>query len=172
MSWREQEPFVPANAEQFGAGLRDRLKEAGIAPAPLIIGLGRDSIVVKEVRFPHVPADVESSVVRNQIIKDLTESPDDVLLDYAPLADATKLGERRALSLVVRKETVNALQNVCKEAGLKLVAVTARPFGIAACYKYLAGHTPQVPAPPTPDAVVAVLTVTPSWAEFCAVPAT
>ncbi len=169
VSWREQEAFVPANAEQFGTRLRDRLKEAGIAPAPLIIGLGRDRLVVKEVRFPHVSADVEAFVVRNQIIKDLTESADDVLIDYAPLADTTKQGERRALSVVVRKETINALQTVSRAAGLKLAAVTARPFGVAACYKYLAGHTPQVPAPPSPDAVVAVLTVAGSWAEFSAV---
>jgi hypothetical protein len=169
ISWREDQPVLPANAEQFGARLRDELKKAGIAAAPLIVGLGRDRVVVREVRYPQVPPDVEVAVIRNQIIKDLTDSPDDVLLDYTPLAEPSRAGERRALSLVVRKDMVQALQTIARVAGLKLVAVTARPFGIAACYKHLAGATPQVPAPPSPDAVAGVLTVATGWAEFCAV---
>jgi hypothetical protein len=169
ISWREEQPVLPANAEQFGTRLRDELKKAGIAAAPLIVGLGRDCVVVREVRYPQVPPEVEVAVVRNQIIKDLTDSPDDVLLDYSPLAEPSRAGERRALSLVVRKDMVQALQTIARVAGLKLVAVTARPFGIAACYKHLAGATPQVPAPPSPDAVAGVLTVATGWAEFCAV---
>jgi len=169
VSWREEEPFDPTKAEQFGTRLGEQLKKAGIAPAPLVVGLGRDRVVVKEVRFPQVPPEVEAAVVRNQIIKDLTDSPDDVFLDYAPLAEPSRIGERRALSLVVRKDMIQALQTVSRAAGLKLVAVTARPFGIAACYKQLAGATPQVPPPPAPDAVAGVLTVAHGWAEFCAV---
>jgi Tfp pilus assembly PilM family ATPase len=169
ISWREAEPVLAANAEQFGERLREEMKKAGIAPAPLVVGLGRDRLVIREVRFPQVPPEVEAAVVRNQIIKDLTDSPDDVFLDYTPLAEPSRIGERRALSLIVRKDMVQALQTVAKAAGLKLVAVTARPFGIAACFKHLAGATPQVPAPPAADAVAGILTVTSGWAEFCAV---
>jgi Tfp pilus assembly PilM family ATPase len=169
LQWREDEPIGPANAEAFGNRLRDRLKEAGIAPAPIVVGLGRDRMVVKEVRYPDVGAEVEAAIVRNQIIKELTESPEDVLIDYAPLAEAAKNGQRRALSLVVRKDIVQAIQKACQVAGLKLLAVTARPYGIATCFKHLAGTVPQVPAPPSPDSVSAVLTVAEGWAEFCAV---
>jgi Tfp pilus assembly PilM family ATPase len=168
ISWRDDEPFVAANAEPFGQQLRERLKTANIAAAPLIVGLGRDRMVVKEVRFPQVPPEMEAAIVRNQVVKDLTDSLDDVLLDYTPLAEPTRAGERRALALVVRKDMVQALQTVSRAAGLKLVAVTARPFGMAACYKDLAGATPQIPAPPAPDAVAGILTVAHGWAEFCA----
>jgi Tfp pilus assembly PilM family ATPase len=167
--WREEEPFIPANAEAFGQELKQRLASAGIAAAPLIVGLGRQRLVVKEVRFPDVGPEVEAAIVRNQIIKELTETPEDVLLDYLPLPEPGKNGQRRAISLVVRKDVVQGIQTVCQVAGLKLLAVTARPFGIAACFKHLAGVAPQVPAPPTLDAVSAILTVSEGWAEFCAV---
>jgi Tfp pilus assembly PilM family ATPase len=169
ISWREEEPFNPADAEAFGQRLKERLRQAGISAAPLIVGLGRDRVVVKEVRYPQVPAEVEAAIVRNQIVKDLTDAPDEVLMDYAPLREPSKAGERRALSLVVRKDLVGGLQTACRAAGLKMVALTARPFGTAACFRNLAGATPAVPAPPAADAVVAVLTVTGEWAEFCAV---
>jgi hypothetical protein len=166
VSWIEDEPLQAAGAEAFGKRLRDRLKEAGIAAGPLVVGLGRDRLVIKEVRYPQVTQDVEAALVRNQIIKELTDSPDDVFLDYFPLAEPGHSGERRALSLVVRKDIVQGIQAVARAAGLKLMAITARPFGTAACVKKLAGHVPEVPAPPVADAVVAVLTVTRSWAEF------
>jgi len=169
ISWRADEPFIPANAERFGEQLKQRLKTAGIAPAPLLVGLGRDRVVVREVRYPQVPSDVESLVVRNQIVKELTESADEVFIDYAPLAEPAHSGEQRALSLVVKKDVVQALQTICRVAGLKLASVTARPFGLAACYKHLAGTTPHVPLPPEPRSVVAVLAVSGTWAEFCAV---
>jgi hypothetical protein len=169
VSWTEDVPFQPAQAEDFGKRLYSRLKAAHIAAGPIVVGLGRDRLVVKEVRFPQVSADVEAALVRNQIIKELTESPDDVYLDYFPLSEPGRGGERRALSLVVRKDIIHGIQNVCRAAGLKLTAITARPFGTAACVKKLAGHVPEVPAPPAADAVVAVLTVTQAWAEFSVV---
>jgi Tfp pilus assembly PilM family ATPase len=166
VSWMEDAAFVPAQAEAFGRRLRDRLKHAGIAAGPVVVGLGRDRLVVKEVRFPKVPPEVEAALVRNQIIKELTDSPDEVYLDYFPLSEPGKSGERRALSLVVHKDIVHGIQAACRAAGLKVMAITARPFGTAACVKKLAGHVPEVPAPPAVDAVVAVLTVTGAWAEF------
>jgi hypothetical protein len=107
--------------------------------------------------------------VRMQIIKELTESPNDVYIDYVPLVEPDRNGQRRALSLVVRKEMIHGIQEACKSAGLKLLGITARAFGIAACIKRLAGSHAQVPAPPAADAVVGVLTVSKLWAEFTAV---
>lgn len=169
VSWREEAAFLPSDAEDFGKRLRQHLKDANIAPAPVIVGLGRDRLVIKEVRYPQVKPEFETALVRNQIVKDLTEAAEDVLLDYFPLREASHIGEKRALSLVVRKDLVNGVQNVIKAAGLKLLAITARPFGVAACVKNLAGKTPQVPAPPSPDAVVGVLTAATGWGEFSAV---
>ena len=121
--WREEEPFIPANAESFGQQLKQHLASAGISAGPIIVGLGRKRLVMKEVRFPDVGLEVEAAIVRNQIVKELTEAPEEVLLDYLPLPEPGKNGQRRAVSLVVRKDVVQGIQTACQVAGLKLIVV-------------------------------------------------
>jgi hypothetical protein len=156
--WREERSPEPASAEELGRLLRQRLKEAGIAAAPVLGCVGRDRVVVREVRYPAVPEAEEPAVVRFQALKELTESPDEVVLDYAPLAEAG--GERRALVLSLRRELFGAYQKLCQAAGLKLAGLTPRPFGLAA-----AAAAPAVPA----DVPAAVVASGDGWAEFCVV---
>jgi hypothetical protein len=156
--WREERSPNLADAEELGRLLRQRLKEAGIAAAPVLACIGRDRVVVKEVRYPAVPDAEEPAIVRFQALKELTEPPDEVVIDYAPLGDSD--GERRALVLSVRRELLAAYQKLCQAAGLKLAGLTPRPFGLAA-----AAAAPVVPA----DVPAALVAAGEGWAEFCIV---
>ncbi|HEX5269476.1 MAG TPA: hypothetical protein VFW33_03265, partial [Gemmataceae bacterium] len=128
--------------------------------------LGRDRVIVKEVRHPSVPPHEEPAVVRFQALKELTGAADEAVIDYTH-AGETPSGERRAQVLVAKREHVNAYQELCKAAGLRLAGITPRPFGIAACVERLAGTTVLTPPPEPADAAVAVLAVADGWAEIC-----
>jgi hypothetical protein len=149
----------PADAPMLGQLLRDRLKTAGIAPAPAMICVGRDRVIVKELRFPAVPAHEEPGLVRLQVVKELNEPADEVVIDYAVTDEVGSGGQRQALAIVLRRELLNAYKTMCQAAGLKLVAVAPRALGTAACLRRLA---PGVPG----DAAVACLIVDKNWAEF------
>ena len=164
----EQSSPNPAEAADLGKLLRERLKAAGIAPAPVLACIGRDRVILKEVRYPDVPAHEEPAVVRFQAVKELTDAADEVVIDYAPLGLGSG-GEKRAQVLIVRRELVNAYQAVCQAAGLKLAGLTPRPFGSAACLRRLLGTSVLAPLPEPADAAVALVTVGERWAEFCIV---
>jgi Tfp pilus assembly PilM family ATPase len=172
--WAEPQSPNPAEAEALGKLLRERLKQAGIAPAPVLACLGRDRVILKEVRYPAVAAAEEPALVRFQAVKELTEPADEVVIDYVPVGNGGN-GERRALVLIVRREMLQAYQALCQAAGLKLAALTPRPYGTAACLSRLAGDPgassafTAVPPPPAGagPATVAVVTVAEHWAEFC-----
>lgn len=153
-----------ADAEALGKSLRERLKAAGIAAAPLLVVVGRDRVIVKEVRYPAVSATEEPALVRFQAVKELTHAPDDVVLDYT--AEDTPNGERLAHAVIVRKELLAAYQTICKAAGLKLAGILPRPFGSMAALRKVAGATVLTPAP-EPESAVAILTVADKWAELC-----
>ncbi len=129
--WSEESPLSLDNAEAVGQRLRTRLNEAKIAPASVIAAIGRERLIVKDLRFPAVAPHEEADIVRFQAQKDLTQTPGEVLIDYTPIGDVG--AERRALVFIARKEHANAYQAMCKAAGLKLVGISPRSLGTPEC---------------------------------------
>jgi Tfp pilus assembly PilM family ATPase len=154
-----------AGAPVLGQVLRDRLKDAGIAPAPVLACIGRDRLIVKDVRFPAVPPEEEPALVRFQVVKELNEPADEVVIDYFVTED-TGAGERRALAVVVRRNVVATYREMCKAAGLRLAGLVPRAFGTLACLNRQLGASALTPAPDPAGAAVAVVTVGQPWAEF------
>ena len=165
----EAPPALSAEtAKLIGERLRDRLRAAGVAPAPVLVSVGRGRVILKELRYPAVPPADEPNVVRFQALKELSDSPDDLVLDYTPLSNGAPEGERRSTAVVIRKELFGAIQAMCAAAGLKLAAVTPRPYAVAAGLTrgFAAG---QVTAPESKSDAVATLVLGPAGGEFTVV---
>ncbi len=160
-AWSEAVHPNPVHAEEAGKRLRERLKEAGIAPAPVYFAVGRDRLLFREVRYPDVPAAEVPAVVHFQASKELNFPAEEAVIDYALNGVPGPLGEKRALAVVLRKELLAAIQKTCKVAGLKLEGVAARPFAV------LAGWQAQASRPPATEAR-ALLVLNGSTGEFCA----
>ncbi len=160
LAWPEEQPPSAATAEGLGQRLRERLKEAGVAAAPLVVALGRDRVVLKEVRYPAVPPHEEPAIVRFQAVKELTDPADEVVIDYQAGDAPEPSGERKALAVAVRKDLLHAYQTLARAAGLKLVAVAPRAFGIIACLRRVADPAPE------PGTAFAALTVGEKGGEF------
>lgn len=160
---------APASAEAVGRQLRERMQAAGIAAGPVLACIGRDRLILKELRFPAVPAAEEPAVVRFQVIKELSDQADDVVIDYTTVGESGATDERHGLALVLKRELLTAFQTLCNAAGLKLAGLTARPFGTISCLKNVAGTTERTPAADRADAAVAIVTVGDPWTELCVV---
>jgi hypothetical protein len=161
-SWAHPEPFTPSTAERVGKALRDFLKSAQIPAAPVIVGLGRDRIFLKELRFPPIAAHEEAALVRFQTGKELTESVDSYAVDYVHMNSGS--GERQIMTVAARRDVLAMIQTMCQAAGLKLHAVTPKLFG--------AGAAVERALRPDPSPLVAkklnvVLSVGQRWAELC-----
>lgn len=166
MVWAESRIPNPALAEDLGKVLKEKLREANIAPAPVLAVVGRDRLIVKEIRFPAVPDAEEPAVVRFQTVKELTDAAEDVVIDYVVTGNASPT-ERKAAALVARKELIDAYRSLCDAAGLKLVAMSPRIMGVAACLRKVMGTTVITPFPTPRDGVVAVINLGEKLAEIC-----
>lgn len=167
--WPEQQSPNPIEAEALGQLLRERLKSVGIAPAPVLAVIGRDRVILKEVRHPKVSEYEEPGIVRFQAVKELTDPAEEVVLDYTPVGPTGNGTEQKALALAVRREMLLTYQGICKGAGLKLLALTPRPFATLAGLRRLLGTSVLTPPPASVDGAIAILTMNERQAEFCIV---
>ena len=162
LSWSFPEPLTAASAETLGKKLREALKEANVPAAPVLACVGRERVILKELRYPKVPANEEPAIVRFQAAKELTESVDDSIIDYVHMGNGASAGasETHSLAVVVKKEVVNSLHGLCRGLGMKLLAVTPRPAAvIGALDRSRKGKVPV-------GVVEALLTIGPQWADL------
>lgn len=165
--WQEEELLTAATAVRLGQRLRERLKAWGLTGWPLLMTIGRSQVVLKEINYPPVaPAD-EPALVRFQAAKDLTEAPEDVVIDYVLRPPAPGDQNRHALAVIVRRQQVEMFQGLARAAGVKLLALAPRFVGLEAAL-HRACLTGTVPAP-DPLGLAIVLMLTGHGAELCAV---
>lgn len=150
----DQATLTSEHASALGKKIKALLKQGGISAAPVMLLVGRDRLFLKEVRHPPVPGSEEPAVVRFQAVKELSDNPDDMALDYLPLGP-TPDGGRKAMAVFVRKEFLKAAKEMCEAAGLKLAAVTPRPYAAAAGLRRAIASGAEPPDAPT-DAVALV----------------
>ena len=168
--WQEEHSPNPGEAAALGQRLRERLRSAGIAAAPVLACVGRDRVILREIRYPAVAAAEEPEVVRFQVLKELTDAAHEVVIDYTPLGEVAPGEERRALVLTLRRELLQAYQTQCRSAGLKLHALTPRPFGTLACLAACTNHRPAgAPKDGSAQPALALVTSSERWSEFCLV---
>lgn len=156
------EPLTPSTAERVGKALRNFLKAQKIAAAPVIVGLGRDRIFLKELRIPAIAAHEEASLVRFQTGKEMTEAVDNYAVDYSYLSNGA--ADRHIMTVAARRDIVVTCQALCAAAGLRLHAVTPRLFGTASALNHAVAPEPS---PLQPNRLNAILSVNQRWAELC-----
>jgi Tfp pilus assembly PilM family ATPase len=154
-----------ANSAEFGERLKESLKRLQIAPAPVLVTLGRDRVIVKDSKIPPVPESEEAGIVRFQAQKELTEAIDSVIIDYYPLIRPEADGQRRVAIVSVKREIIETLKAACQAAGLKLAGVTPRPLSVYSALQ-LAIQTGEVTAPPGRHPSIAILTRGEKWGEL------
>ncbi len=159
------EALTVANAADLGKQLRDALRSAGVAAAPVVAVVGRDRVIVKDFKIPKVSPAEEPNVVRFQASKEMSEAADSVILDYYTLERPEADGQIRAVTASVRKDVLAAYKSLCQAAGLKFAGLTARPVGtLAALDRAIASGA--VTAPEAKRASVAILSRGEKWSEL------
>jgi Tfp pilus assembly PilM family ATPase len=165
LSLDESQSPNPAEAEAQGRLLAERLKSAGIPRSPVIVCVGRDRVILKSLTLPpSSPAD-EPALVRFQVVKELTDAPDEVVIDYVASTQGNAAGSR-VLAVVLRRELLNAYQTLCQAARLKLVGVSPRPSGEVACVADLLHRGVLPRSLDRPDRTIGIVALGGNWAEF------
>lgn len=158
-------PLTPDTAADWGKRLKEALAAARVPAAPVLVCVGRDRVVMKEVRHPKTAPTEEPAVVRFQAQRDLAEAPEVLHLDYVPLPSPAGAEDQRATAVFVRKELFNAARTMCESAGLKFAGFTPRSYATAAAVRRAVAAGTATP-PENPTAPVGVLSLWDGGGEF------
>ena len=118
--------------------------EAGIPLAPVLACIGRDRVILKEIKVPAVAEHEEPALVRFQALKEFADSGEEVVLDYIPLGPAGADG-RRVQVISVRKDLVRTYRKLAElyDADSQWVWMTVRSIY----------NNPEIPTGTPEDAV-------------------
>src|SRR5262249_5490169 len=164
--WKPDEELSPTNADSLGKKLREFLAANGLKGSSILVSVGRERVVLKEIAHPALSGQEEPALVRFQATKDLADPPEAVVVAYTALTDTAVGGQRHSLAVMIRRDLLTSLQQLCRAAGLKLLGVVPRPFGAGGCLQLARMRLGKAPEPePSPEGV-AVLLFGPRWFEL------
>lgn len=158
-------PLTADTAPEVAKRLKEALAAARIAPAPVLVSVGRDRVVLKDIRHPKTAPTEEPAIVRFQAQRDLAEPPDTLHLDYVPMPAPPGAEDKRATAVFVKKDLFNAARILCESAGLKLAGFTPRPYATAAAVRRAIAAGTATP-PENLTAPIGVLTLWDGGGEF------
>ncbi len=158
-------PLTADTAPELARRLKEVLAASRTPAAPVLLCVGRDRVVIKDVRHPKTGPAEEPAVVRFQAQRDLAEAADTLHLDYVPLPAPAGADDKRATAVFVKRDLYNAARTMCELAGLKLAGFTPRPYATAAAVRRAVAAGTVTP-PETPAAPVGVLSLWDGGGEF------
>ena len=119
------EMLTPSNAAALGKQLKDALKSFGIPAGPVVAVVGRDRVILKDIKIPKVAPGEEPALVRFQATNDQTEAADTVILDYFTLDRPDPDGQVRAVTASIRKDLLASYKSLCQAAAPSPPGTTA-----------------------------------------------
>ncbi len=158
-------PLNSETAPELARRLKEVLAASRTPAAPVLLCVGRDRVVMKDVRHPKTGPAEEPAVVRFQAQRDLAEAADTLHLDYVPLPAPAGADDKRATAVFVKRDLYNAARTMCELAGLKLAGFTPRPYATAAAVRRAIAAGTVTP-PENPTAPVGVLSLWDGGGEF------
>lgn len=111
-------------------------KEAGFKSRNVVLGIGNQRVLVRDLTMPKLPARELQSSLGYQVESQLPVPLSEALLDFYPIEEVpgSNGNEISGLLVVAVKEIVEANVNALKQAGLRALSVDLNSFAITRLY--------------------------------------
>ncbi|HCF91903.1 MAG TPA: hypothetical protein DER58_05475, partial [Firmicutes bacterium] len=121
---------VITNPADIGAVIKHVFKTGKIHDKEIYVAIAGQSVVVRQVRFPNMPADEVHNAIQWEADKYLPFSPEEAVIDFHIIGPAESEGEIEVMLVAAQNELVNSHVAAIEAAGLTPVAMDVQPFAI------------------------------------------
>jgi Tfp pilus assembly PilM family ATPase len=117
--------------EQPGPSIAAALRDRGIGPVDALVTVGRGGVELRQLQLPAAPDEELPGMVRLRAMLEFNELDDRWLLDFVPVDDAGQ-GHRNILAAAIAPATVDRIQTLGQQCGLRIQRVLLRSCATAA----------------------------------------
>ncbi len=116
--------------------LHQIMREKGIRPAPLVVSLGGQTVFPRFAKFPPVgDAEKLDQLVRYEIEQNVPFPIDEIVSDHQFIGTTVE-GDKAAMIVAAKLESVRAVTDAVRAAGLKPSTVDVSPIAICNALKF------------------------------------
>lgn len=115
-----------------GAAIKRAMSAASASTKDVVVGVGSESVIVREIEVPELPMPQLRSSLPFQVSEMLPMSPNEALLDFYPTSHRTdgSLSLLRGILVAAPKSSVSQKLLAVEGAGLRPVAVDLNAFAL------------------------------------------
>tara|TARA_Y100001934_G_scaffold98656_1_gene121479 strand:+ start:15541 stop:17181 length:1641 start_codon:yes stop_codon:yes gene_type:complete len=134
------------SAESLGNAIRQTLKELKVKPGPVVMGIPRGQVILRNLVLPALPDLNElAQMLHFQIGRELPFPMTEAVIDFKILHELEELAKPEAeeeadsvkklevLVATARRESIDYYHQVAESAGIKLIGLGWLPYSIARC---------------------------------------
>ena len=117
------------------AALTDIMKATGIRPGPLMLSVSGQTVFPRFVKLPSVAQDKLRTMIQSEAEQNVPFPIDELTWDFQ-MVGAEDAGERNAMIVAAKTESIVALTNAVAAVGLEPEVVDVAPLAIYNCVRY------------------------------------
>ncbi|MDG2380606.1 MAG: hypothetical protein P8N76_02950 [Pirellulaceae bacterium] len=125
--------------EETGKRLAAKLKELRVSSFQLLVGLPRSQVEQVQLSLPMATKAELPDLVRNEVMRRLSDLPDDTVIDFVELPEIEP-DLVRIEALVLRPETSLFLNEIGVGVGRAAAQIVLRPLAVASLFDRLTGE--------------------------------
>ncbi|MBI4259526.1 MAG: pilus assembly protein PilM, partial [Actinobacteria bacterium] len=120
------------NPDAVAESVRELWRRGGFKTKQVVMGVGNQRVVVREVALPWLPEKELRDSLAYQVQEFIPIAVEDAVLDFDPLEEFEQEGRRmiRVLLVAAQRAMVNALVQTAETARLEPVGVDLLPFAL------------------------------------------
>ncbi|MDX1962200.1 MAG: hypothetical protein SFX18_03540 [Pirellulales bacterium] len=121
-------PEVPAST--ITNALKQAIADRGLRKTRTLVSIGRSNLELKDLSLPPAPDEDLPELVRFQALREFNNYAEDWPLDYLPIP-GDPAQPRSVLAAALPPSALQAIRQICHNAGLQLDSVVLRPCAAA-----------------------------------------
>ncbi len=115
--------------------IRDLVRETRLKVKDVAISVSGHSVIIKKIKVPQMTEDELEQNIQFEAEQYIPDDPAGVSMDFVILGDSGGDGKMDVLLVVVKKDIINDITNVVRDAGLNPVVVDVDAFSLQNMYE-------------------------------------